>query len=141
METEHDQAQEQAQPQAVQQKSNRPQAHLDPWKFKPGQSGNPGGRPSHAKLSARLQRWLDEGGEEKALQALVDVVSKGGPAALEALRILLDRTEGKVTQTHRIEAARPKRVILEGGTLRPAGDQELDQEHELPEPSESTGDA
>jgi hypothetical protein len=58
--------------------------------FKPGQSGNPGGRPSTAEISALARRYTPD-----ALRALVDVaraprVSKNLTAIATTGRALID---------------------------------------------------
>lgn len=73
--------------------------------FKPGQSGNPGGRPKGLSITARLRALLEKGeinGEPiKGGQQVADLVAESivkqaisGNAPL--IKELLDRTEGKV---------------------------------------------
>lgn len=66
-------------------------------KFKPGQSGNPGGRP---KIIAEVKELAREY-TDAAVKALADIVQnkKAAPAArVAAAQALLDRGYGKPTQ-------------------------------------------
>lgn len=61
--------------------------------FKPGQSGNPAGRPKGTSVTAILRARLTE--EDKI--AIADALIRGARAGeMDKLRELLDRTEGKV---------------------------------------------
>lgn len=64
--------------------------------FKPGQSGNPGGRPKHVTHVRELARKYTE----EAIEALVDVCrsSKSDSARVAAATSLLDRGYGKPLQ-------------------------------------------
>jgi hypothetical protein len=74
-------------------------------RFKPGQSGNPKGRPKSLTLSEAYRRELakvDESDPDKRTYAellaeQMIVKAKGGDVA--ALREIADRTEGKARQT------------------------------------------
>jgi hypothetical protein len=71
---------------------NKPQSRLEAAQFKPGQSGNPGGRPSQTALRAALKPH-----EATAIQALVDCLSsEDEKVKLAAAREVLDRLYGKV---------------------------------------------
>lgn len=63
--------------------------NIDPHKFQPGQSGNPGGRPkgSRNKVTAALDAIGDEAAES-VIQAIVDKAKEGDMAAA---RIIADR--------------------------------------------------
>ena len=71
--------------------------------FERGRSGNPGGRPGGASLTAVLRRMLDEPhiqgspvtNREKIASMLVELAARGD---LGAIREVLDRTEGRAVQ-------------------------------------------
>lgn len=73
--------------------------NVEPYKFKPGQSGNPNGRPKKLpELDHLLAEVLGEesGNEAKAiLQALLTKAKKGDVRAAE---VLFDRAYGKAKQ-------------------------------------------
>lgn len=92
----------------------------NPYAWRPGESGNPSGLSRQALVSREIRRLLNEGGAEEVAESLFGIVRRGGAGAVEAARLLLERTEGRVAQVHRLEVPRPKRIVLEGGTLAPA---------------------
>jgi hypothetical protein len=66
--------------------------NLRPWK--PGQSGNPGGRPKRKPLTDKLLEVLED---PKELEALVRVWLKSAQkGSVMHLREILDRVEGRV---------------------------------------------
>ena len=87
----------------------------NPGAWKPGQSGNPGGRPKGANLTAAILRKLaadpDDEGIGKATRQIADRVvealTSGNGKGIEDMTALLketwDRTEGKVTD--KVEAS------------------------------------
>ena len=80
---------------------NPPVGYMSPpreGQWKPGQTGNPGGRPKWKPLTEALQNLLEE---EPALnKELVKAwVVKAGRGDVSAANMLWDRLEGKVTQT------------------------------------------
>lgn len=81
----------------TEQKSNRP-AHL----WKPGQSGNPGGRPKRKPITDKLRAILEAEDSEVAhtiAKEIKDLLTdKNNKNFASVLREVLDRTEGKVTQ-------------------------------------------
>jgi len=85
------------------------------YQFKPGQSGNPGGRPKGTSITAQLRKLLDrnDGKLRKPLaKRLIDNALKGDHRFLETI---LDRTEGKAPERIIAENKPPIRVILENG--------------------------
>jgi hypothetical protein len=72
-------------------------ANLDSHKFKPGQSGNPGGRPKSEHISKALKRLLAAGDTDRIAKALIRLAKKGN---VSAAREIADRTEGKPRQAH-----------------------------------------
>lgn len=72
---------------------------LDPYKFKPGQSGNPGGRPKKKPITEMYEAILNDPEEIAKIRAsVVKALVKGNMAMVLQLREMTDRTEGKVTQ-------------------------------------------
>ena len=92
------------------QRTNREKSNANLKMFKPGQSGNPNGRPPGVRYLSELTRDLlretrkgDIEGkttDELIVLALVKEALKGNTKAIEMIH---DWTEGKVTDTHRIE--------------------------------------
>jgi hypothetical protein len=76
---------------------NKGHENLRPWK--PGQSGNPSGRPKKKPITEMYERILND---PEIVQAIEDAVSKslrkGNMAMVLQLKEMADRTEGKVTQ-------------------------------------------
>lgn len=65
----------------------------EPYKFKPGQSGNPGGRPKN-DLAKEIARAVFEGDAGAIAAAFTKVLRKGNAYAFKELA---DRAYGKVT--------------------------------------------
>ena len=65
--------------------------NLKPWK--PGQSGNPGGRPRH-DVASEIARAVFEGNEEAIYRAMCKALLKGTPKVFLALA---ERAYGKLT--------------------------------------------
>ena len=64
--------------------------------FKPGQSGNPNGRPRNIKyISEALREQLSD---EKVVNELAEELIKRAKKSDNAINIIFERTEGKVTQ-------------------------------------------
>jgi hypothetical protein len=66
--------------------------NLKPWK--PGQSGNPGGRPRH-DVSSEIARALFEENPEAVYRAMGKALLKGNPRAFVTLA---ERAYGKLTK-------------------------------------------
>lgn len=67
----------------------------EPFKFKPGVSGNPGGRPKN-DIAAVIARAIFEGNIEAITRALLKKIKKGDPRTFTALA---DRGYGKAPQS------------------------------------------
>ncbi len=81
--------------------------------WKPGQSGNPSGRPAGKSITAELRKLIDSGtNAEDMAKILCALCKKMGPDQMRALRELLDRTDGKVAETHKIEGDIPVTIIF-----------------------------
>ena len=68
-------------------------AKIRPYQFKPGQSGNPGGRPKDD--AAEIARAIFEHNEEAIYKAMLTALKQGNPKVFSALA---DRGYGKVPQ-------------------------------------------
>jgi len=92
-------------------------------RWKPGQSGNPKGRPKNVVyLSEMLRAQMDEVPEtidgkpntktwrDLICDSILMAAVKGNQPALT--KELLDRIEGKVTSKHQIESERPVNIVL-----------------------------
>jgi hypothetical protein len=81
--------------------------NLKPWK--PGQSGNPGGRPRRNAITGALSEQLashTNGGSETVADAIAAALIKGALRGdVRAIREIADRTEGRPRQQFNIEAS------------------------------------
>jgi hypothetical protein len=74
-------------------------AALDAVKWKPGQSGNPSGRPKKKPITEMYERILNNPAHLAAIEnATIQALKKGNMAMVLQLREITDRVEGKVTQ-------------------------------------------
>lgn len=89
----------------------RPFSPGNPWRFAPGQSGNPAGRPRGIGdlIDKVLAEELDTKGElgkrealELMVRATVRTALKGGSAGTSAFRELMDRRFGRVPLSVRL---------------------------------------
>jgi hypothetical protein len=68
-------------------------------RFKPGRSGNPGGRPKKLRITRMFEQMLSKPSGRNELKAVVrDILEKRGMAAVLLLREMIERTEGKMAQ-------------------------------------------
>jgi hypothetical protein len=78
-------------------------------RFKKGQSGNPGGRPKGSGVTGALRRLLEKAHDGRPIEELIaerwlkDALA-GKPVPLQ---MLLERTEGKVTDKLDVNASGP----------------------------------
>jgi hypothetical protein len=72
---------------------------LDPYKWKPGESGNPSGRPKKKPITELYERILSNPDNLAHIeQATLRALKKGQMAMVLQLREMAERVEGKVTQ-------------------------------------------
>lgn len=79
--------------------SKPPQAFLDA-QWKPGQSGNPSGRPKKKPITEMFEKMLDNAESHEAIRnAMLKIFSeRSGIAKVMLLGAMADRVEGKVSQ-------------------------------------------
>jgi hypothetical protein len=96
--------------------------------WKPGQSGNPGGRPKGESITATLRRLLEQEHNGKSVQEILaeKVLREALSGKYSFVKELLDRLDGRPNQ--KVELAtpenvtifvRPPRVIGEGDPIPP----------------------
>jgi len=71
----------------------------EPYKFKPGQSGNPSGRPKKKPITELFERIMSNPELVAKFEAsIANSIMKGGMAGVMYVKEAADRIEGKVTQ-------------------------------------------
>ena len=71
----------------------------EPYKWQPGQSGNPGGRPKKKPITELYERILNDPANLDAIESAVNkALQRGNMAMVLQLKEMTDRIEGKVTQ-------------------------------------------
>lgn len=70
--------------------------------FKPGQSGNPKGRPKGTSLTARLRKALDKNDGELAELLIKVAIREAGKGKFSFFKEIMDRTDGKVAEKHEV---------------------------------------
>ncbi len=82
--------------QPVRQKSRqRDASRIAAWRWKPGQSGNPSGRPRH-DLAAEIAKAIFENNPELIYKAYAKAVAKGSAYAYQ---VLAERAYGKLKES------------------------------------------
>ena len=87
--------------------------------FRPGQSGNPAGRPKQVatRLIREMAEELAEGSNETRLRRIVDaLLTKAEGGDLEAVKIVFDRLEGRPRQAVTLDLGERERCerMVEG---------------------------
>jgi hypothetical protein len=80
--------------------------------FKPGQSGNPNGRPRKIPAIDKLLQDIAEDDYTEVIKALFKKAKKGDVRAAE---VLFDRAYGKARQTVEIDQVYQPQVMIIGG--------------------------
>lgn len=94
--------------------------HLKPWQWKPGQSGNPSGRPKGSLSIVRILRQKLSAGDEDGACAVADrlievALSGEDQNALRALKDIVDRIDGTPVREMKLTGdLHAKLVRLEG---------------------------
>lgn len=89
-----------------------PAEHLKAYQFKPGQSGNPKGRPKRTALDDRLAELLeaDEDTQAGALAKALLIMALSGDT--QAAKLVAERAYGKPTQ--KVEHSGPDGGAIQG---------------------------
>lgn len=75
-------------------------SRIKAWQYKPGQSGNPGGKPK-IDLAAEIARACFENNREAVYKALSKALLKGNGYVFKELA---DRGYGKLKEVHQVDA-------------------------------------
>ena len=85
--------------------------------FKPGQSGNPGGRPKGQSITARLRRRLEEDDGRLAEAIVAVMIREAAKGKFHFTKEILDRIEGRspgiVEISGAVEVKQPRELLLE----------------------------
>lgn len=78
---------------------------LKSHQFKPGQSGNPSGRPHGTSLTARLRKALNKNDGALAETVVMVLIREAAKGKFSHAKEILDRIDGSVVQRVQIEDA------------------------------------
>jgi hypothetical protein len=95
-------------------------SNLKPWK--PGQSGNPGGRPKKRILDEHLSEMLEANDGEDAKAIARVLIEKAKDGELRAVQLIAERTQGRPTQAVELSGIDGRRLEIQNMT-----DEQLDQ--------------
>jgi hypothetical protein len=108
---------------ATSRPTGKPFAKGNPYAFKPGQSGNPAGRPKSRTLSEAYRALLSQPLPDDPTRTLADVVAAAmvqnaiaGDVA--AAKELADRTEGKARQSIALSVDDRMKSVIESGVAQ-----------------------
>ena len=94
--------------------------NLKPWK--PGQSGNPGGRPKKRLIDEALEDLLERNDCEAARGVAAALLKRASKGDIRAIQLIAERTQGKPMRA--IEISGPDGSAIE---LDRMTDEQLDQ--------------
>ena len=83
-------------------------ARVAPWRFKPGQSGNPGGKPKH-DIAKEIAQAIFLNNAEMIYAAYTKMLRRGNAYCFQ---VLSDRAFGKLKERHEVEVG-PYRDMTE----------------------------
>jgi hypothetical protein len=91
-----------------------PHDHLRQYQWKPGQSGNPNGRPKGQSVTSLLRELLGQEHNKKKLAALLAerLLKDALQGKLGHIKEVLDRTEGRVADRVQVEAAQGQGLVI-----------------------------
>lgn len=93
-------------------------AHLDPWKYKPGQSGNPNGRPKDRGLRTILARVLEHNDGEVAaslVKNLLEIAGSKKKQSVRATSLIFDQYEPPMAK--QLDVTTTARVVIQGSKI------------------------
>jgi uncharacterized protein DUF5681 len=98
------------------------------YQFKPGQSGNPGGRRKTESLTAIMRRVLEREHQGRPIAELLveRLIKETLSGKLPHMKEILDRVEGKVAEKMKVEATGPVCVVMNIPAPRLIGEPEAD---------------
>jgi len=87
------------------QRKNKGHANIEPYKFKPGQSGNPSGRPKgsvsiRTEVRKLLQEAAKEGTADTVAKALATrLIKQAFDGDMKAMQMVIEHIDGKPQQS------------------------------------------
>lgn len=96
--------------------------NIIPHRFKPGQSGNPNGRPKGSSITPRLKRIIEENNGEIADALVKSAIKNALKGDFRFWNAIMERVEGKVADRiqHSGDGGGPLKITIE----RPGGGDE-----------------
>lgn len=92
--------------------TRNPAEHLAEYQWKPGQTGNAGGRPKRKLVDRALEELLEEADSTKALAIAKALIEQAVNKDVAAARLIAERTEGKPIQ--KVEHSGPDGSPVQG---------------------------
>jgi hypothetical protein len=113
--------------------TGKPFGKGNPHAFKPGQSGNPAGRPKSRTLSEAYRAWLSQPSEKDPARTNADALAEVvGRAALKgdlfAVREITDRVEGRPRQAIDLSIDEKKRELVNNAIAQLQAEAEIERD-------------
>jgi hypothetical protein len=86
--------------------------HLREFAWKPGQSGNPGGRPKKKLVDECLEELLEAADSKEAKALAIQLLAKALTGDTKAAQLVAERTQGKPSQ--KVEVSGPDGGPMQG---------------------------